>query len=86
MKLHIGILFTLSVLIVSPFAIGAEDAKPLKVLFVMGGGYHDYAKQAPYLTEKLSERVNVQIDIVSGGKDSHSVPEIFSDPKFWRRV
>jgi type 1 glutamine amidotransferase len=86
MKRPVPFIFAIVLLIASAPSLKAEDkpapVKPLKVLFVMGGGYHDYAKQAPYLSEKLSELVNVQIDIISGGKDSHSVPEIFSDPKF----
>jgi type 1 glutamine amidotransferase len=74
-----------ALLSLAPALIAADQpaaVKPLKILLIMGGGYHDYAKQAPFLTEKLSELANVQIDIISGGKDSHSVPQIFSDPTF----
>ena len=56
--------------------------KPLKVLFLTGGGYHDYAKQAPFLKESLSHLANVDIDIVEGGRDSHATPDLLSDPKF----
>jgi type 1 glutamine amidotransferase len=37
-------------------------AKPLKVLFFAGGGYHDYAKLVPFLTNRLSQLVNVTFD------------------------
>jgi type 1 glutamine amidotransferase len=70
-------------LVVAPSMTRAQDApKPLKILFITGGGYHDYNKQGPFLKEKLSELANVDIEIVNGGKDSHAVPAIFSDPKF----
>ncbi len=43
----------------------AAVAQPsLKVLFVTGGGYHDYEKLAPFLTEELSARVNVSFQVV----------------------
>ena len=67
------------------FASAADEApaaKPLKVLFITGGGYHDYGKQPPFIKEKLESLANVRIDIVNGGKDSHAVPALFSDPKF----
>ena len=69
-----------------PALLHAEDkpaeVKPLKILLIDGGGYHDYGKQGPFLSEKLKELVNCQVDVVSGGKDAKQVPEIFSDPKF----
>ncbi len=33
---------------------------PLKALFLTGGGYHDYHKLVPYLTESLSRLLNAQ--------------------------
>lgn len=53
----------------------AADAKPLKALFVTGGGYHDYKKLAPYLTTNLPQYVNATFD-VRFGLDS------LKDPKF----
>jgi type 1 glutamine amidotransferase len=67
---------------VSTHAENAPAQKPLKILFITGGGYHDYGKQAPFLKQHLEALVNAQIDIVNGGKDSHAVPALFSDPKF----
>jgi type 1 glutamine amidotransferase len=37
--------------------------KPLKALFLTGGGYHDYLKLAPYLTNSFGERVNISFDV-----------------------
>jgi type 1 glutamine amidotransferase len=60
----------------------APATKPLNVLFITGGGYHDYGHQGPFLKKNLEGLANVKIEIVSGGKDSHATPELFSDPKF----
>lgn len=38
----------------------AQDDKPVRALLVIGGGYHDYAKQKDYLTKGVSGRANVQ--------------------------
>ena len=51
-------------------------AKPaLRALFLTGGGYHDYEKLTPHLTNSLSLRANVTFDVVSGLDRLH-------DPKF----
>src|SRR4051794_15424169 len=41
----------------------AEDAKPIKVLLVLGGCCHDYAKQKDVLKKGLEERANVEVTI-----------------------
>ena len=46
----------------------AEDApaaKPakLKVLYITGGGFHDYKTLTPFLTEKIAKYANVEIDV-----------------------
>ena len=74
MKQRCCALLTASIVLASASAVLADDkaapeTKPLKVMFIAGGGYHDYSKQAPFLKEKLSELVNVEIEIVNGGKD-----------------
>src|SRR5260221_1112677 len=57
-------------------ASAAEPAsKPIKALFFVGGGYHDYAKLAPHLTSKLSELVNVSFVVKENFEPLH-------DPKF----
>jgi len=47
------------------FAPDAIDAaqKPLKALFLTGGGYHDYEKLVPHLTTNISQLVNVIFDV-----------------------
>ena len=82
MKYAIVFLLTMGFLAVGSRAADEPAAKPLKILFITGGGYHDYAKQAPFLKQHLEALVNAQIDIVNGGKDSHAVPALLSDPKF----
>lgn len=41
----------------------AGQQPPLKALFITGGGYHDYAKLAPFLTTNLSQLANVKFDV-----------------------
>jgi type 1 glutamine amidotransferase len=60
----------------SLLAFGADRSPaPLKVLFFVGGGYHDYGKLAPHLTSKLSELANVSFVVKEGLEPLH-------DPKF----
>lgn len=40
-----------------------QPAKPLKALFLTGGGYHDYKKLAPFLTKNFGDRANVTFDV-----------------------
>lgn len=40
-----------------------QNGSPLKVLFLTGGGYHDYQKLAPFLTTNISQRINAKFDI-----------------------
>lgn len=42
----------------------AAETPPIHALFLTGGGYHDYKKLAPYLTNSFGERVNVQFDTI----------------------
>lgn len=48
------------------WGVAARAAEPLKVLFFTGGGYHDYAKLAPFLTHELEARVNVKFEVRFG--------------------
>jgi type 1 glutamine amidotransferase len=38
----------------------ADNPKPIRALLVIGGGFHDYAKQKDILTKGVAERANVQ--------------------------
>jgi hypothetical protein len=42
----------------------AGSNAPLKALFITGGGYHDYARLAPFLTSSLGKLINVKFDVV----------------------
>ncbi len=45
-------------------AAGPSTLKPpLKVLFLTGGGYHDYEKLAPHLTKGISQIVNATFEV-----------------------
>lgn len=41
--------------------IQAADAKPLKVLLVAGGGFHDYDQQHLILAEGINKRANIEV-------------------------
>ncbi len=53
----------------------AADKPALKVLFLTGGGYHDYKTLAPYLTTNLSALVNATFDVKFD-------MAVLKDPKF----
>jgi type 1 glutamine amidotransferase len=57
------------------FSAPAAEVKPLKVLFVTGGGYHDYKKLAPFLTTNLPQIVRATFDVKFG-------LDALRDPKF----
>ena len=44
----------------------ANEPTPLKVLYVTGGGYHDYQKLAPLLTESIAKHANATFDVKWG--------------------
>src|SRR5215467_6451657 len=56
-------------------ASGVAAERPLKVLLVTSGGYHDYKALAPFLSTNLSQLVNATIEAKSG-------LDVFADPKF----
>jgi uncharacterized protein len=61
----------------------AEEARPLRILLVTGGGWHDFAAQEKILTSGLSERLPVEFEIDhEAGKDPTAAPARFADPDF----
>lgn len=62
-----------------PLASGQED--PLKILFITGGGFHDFEAQREMLTKGLGERIKIEFTVDHGaGSDATAVPERFTDP------
>jgi uncharacterized protein len=62
-------------------SVHADDAKKIKAVMYVGGGFHDYKKMPYTLAEKISAIANVSIDI----KPMASAEEMaaaFADPKF----
>ena len=55
--------------------VPAGAARPLKVLLLTGGGYHDYQKLIPHLTTALKGRVNATFEVRWDLESLH-------DPKF----
>ena len=56
-----------STVILAPNVSFAQDAKPLKVLLITGGPYHDYAAQKKALTEGIARRANVEWTVYHAG-------------------
>ena len=59
----------------------ADDAKPIKALMFVGGGFHDYKKMPGELTRKISEFANVTFDIKPIA-DAEAMAAVFKDPHF----
>ena len=53
----------------------SATGKPLKVLLIASGGYHDYKMLAPFLSTNLSQRVNATVDVKFG-------LDLLANPKF----
>jgi type 1 glutamine amidotransferase len=65
MKHTLKLLATLiSLAFLSISQLFAADAKPIKALFLTGGGYHDYKKLAPHLTNEIGAQIKVDFDVV----------------------
>jgi len=73
-----GVVFGLA----APVPVVAED-EPLRILYVTGGGWHDFEAQKGILTEGIGERMDVEFEINhEAGDDPTAVPGIFADPDF----
>jgi uncharacterized protein len=72
-------------ILVAPATAGADN-NPVRILFVTGGGFHDFATQEGILTEGLRKRfgeANIEFTVDhEAGKDPTFVPQRFSDPDF----
>ena len=68
-----------AVLLLSSICLQA-DTGPLNVLYVTGGGYHDYTKQEIILREGLSKRANITWTTWKGKKTKAGVPELYLKP------
>jgi uncharacterized protein len=71
----LGCILGLLILAWNSGAAETDHAKPLRVLFLAGGGYHDYAKLVPHLTNELGRLVNATFD-------ARSDMEALKDSKF----
>ncbi|MFU8848535.1 MAG: ThuA domain-containing protein [Opitutales bacterium] len=62
-------------------SISTDTDETLKVLFITGGGWHDFSDQEKVLAEGLSERLNIEFTIDhTAGSDPSYRPERFDDP------
>ena len=66
-------------------ASAAEKAPPLKGLLITGGCCHDYANQKRIITEGVSQRANIEWDIVHEGGDARDYKVSVYDQKDWAK-
>lgn len=57
----------------------AEKGKPTKILYITGGGYHDYKNQVKILSEGIGERTKIEWTVYSNGKDFSGLKENWAD-------
>ena len=63
----------------------AQSNAPLRVLYITGGGYHDYAAQKDIIAKGLSERLNARVTIDDeAGKNSGFRVSRHKDPNWLR--
>lgn len=73
------LLVLLAVGLLAP-ALSADD-DPLHVLFITGGGWHDFTAQRELLTAGIHDRLNVTFTIDhEAGSDPRATPARFADP------
>ena len=65
-----------AILLLSMLWLPAQS-EPLQVLYVTGGGYHDYTNQEVILREGLSARANIAWTTWKGKKTKAGVPELY---------
>jgi type 1 glutamine amidotransferase len=65
-----------AILLFSLLCVEAQ-AKPLQVLYVTGGGYHDYTAQELILREGLAARARINWTTWKGKKTKAGVPELY---------
>lgn len=65
-----------AILLFSMLCLQAQP-EPLQVLYVTGGGHHDYTTQEIILREGLSSRANISWTTWKGKKTKAGVPELF---------
>ncbi len=66
---------------------GAQDPKPIKVLIVSGGGYHNYPVQRQLLEEGLKSRIHAEVtqvfyDPKPGDKATRPALPIYGNPRY----
>ncbi|HEX4794508.1 MAG TPA: ThuA domain-containing protein [Humisphaera sp.] len=59
----------------------AADEKPVKALLVIGGGYHDYAKQKEILTKGLSAGGKIEVTLAYDASKAEQHPnDVYKNP------
>lgn len=74
----------LLIIICTSMAYASTQVKPIQVLMITGGGWHDYEKQAPVLKEAIESQINAEVIIKWTSTKEHplgptegKLPEVF---------
>jgi hypothetical protein len=59
----------------------AQDAKPIKAIMFVGGGFHDYKTMPGYLAAQVGKFANITFDIKLN-EDAAAMAKVFKDPHF----
>lgn len=82
MRKFLALGLTLLALLLTAAPSRAEDAKKIKAVMYVGGGFHDYKKMPPYLADEITKLApNVSID-VKFMADAAAMAQEYKDPKF----
>ncbi|CAK8986380.1 Trehalose utilization, partial [Durusdinium trenchii] len=64
----------------------SSAAEPLKGLLITGGCCHDYGNQKTIITEGLSQRLNIEFDVVhEGGTSRDHKVSVYEDPNWAKK-
>ncbi|MEZ5942451.1 MAG: ThuA domain-containing protein [Planctomycetaceae bacterium] len=70
-------------LVLCTSAVPSQAAEPLKGLLVTGGCCHDYGNQKLLITEGISQRANIEWDVVHEGGDARDFQvSVYKDPNW----
>ncbi|EDM27326.1 hypothetical protein LNTAR_21470 [Lentisphaera araneosa HTCC2155] len=74
----------LLIILFTSIACASTQVKPIQVLMITGGGWHDYKKQAPVLKEAIESQINAEVTIKWTSTKEHplsptenKLPEVF---------
>ena len=78
----VGTLFAILAASAAP-AFAADPPKPIRALLIIGGGYHDYARQKDILKEGIEQRAHIEVEVAyvpAANNEERARFDVFSKP------